>query len=547
MRKKIFKSIAVVAIMVFVACVGLFMNVQYDYFTAQMRKQLLTQVKIIADSIENNGVDYLSQMQDTNTEIYLVNGNNNIIYPSGINLKSDKSLSEYLYSGVDKQQNIKIYSKSFFENDIICSESIDNEYIVILRTSQSSLLKILLELTYPVILILLTAILLSVILSYKVTKKIVEPLNEINLDNPLFDKNYEELSPMLQKIEKQKIKLQKQEIELKYKRDEFEIVTENLSDGLILVNANGDILSINKAASDILKINRQYRKNIEDINLSPEFYDLIKKAYNGSKDESVIDITDGKYQVDVSPVQSNNAVAGVVVLILDVTEKEKSEKMRREFSANVSHELKTPLQSISGYAELLQHNLVKPDDIASFGGKIYFEAQRMIQLVEDIIHLSSLDEGAGEMTYSKVDLLKIALDTEERLRHESEIMNVTVDVSGEKTEITAIPRLISGIIFNLCDNAIKYNKKGGLVKINVTKDDKYAKVIVSDTGIGIPENDFARIFERFYRVDKSHSKEVGGTGLGLSIVKHAAIIHNAKIDLDSTVGIGTTITVSFPY
>lgn len=545
MTKRIFRSITIVAIVVFLACITLFMCVQYDYFTSLQKKQLLSQTDLVFQGLSSNGQDYINNLNVEDVQIILCSENGDILYNNDVYL-DENTILNIIRSEAFENDAIRRYNKSIFESELISSKTAHNIGTLILISSQSSIFKILLEMTYPIVLILLFAIAFSLFLAYNVSKSIVKPLNEIDLDQPLSNKGYEEFSPMLEKLDSQKNKLAKQAIELKYKRDEFLAVTENLNEGLILIGTDGEILSINKFAAKLFDISVIYHRYISDINIHPELSKLIDNAYKGIKGEIIIDYTDGKFQFDVNPVLSDDTTTGVVVLIFDVTEKENSEKIRREFTANVSHELKTPLQSISGYAELLQHGIVRSEDVPTFGGKIYSEAQRMIHLVEDIIHLSRLDEGAGEMPYSIVDIYKTAIDTVEMLKPEADAMDVSINVSGIKSELNAIPHLISGIVYNLCDNAIKYNKKGGKIDISVQSTDTHIKLIVSDTGIGIPKDDFSRIFERFYRVDKSHSKEVGGTGLGLSIVKHAAKIHNAHIELDSTFGIGTTITIIFP-
>lgn len=546
MIKRIFSAFTIIILFLFATCIGLFLNVQYDYFTSLNIERLISKTKLISNEINTYGVEYIANSK-SDEDMYIFDYQKNLLYSS--NQSDDTELITDSITNINQKEEfktIKLDNNSAIYNEYICIKTLDNGKILVVKESQSSILKLMIEMTYPIIIILLLSVLLSIVLSYKVSEMIVKPLNNINLDEPLNGKVYIELEPMVRKLEKQSNKLKRQEFELQYKRDEFEIVTENLSEGLILINISGNILSINKAAAEIFDIKKDRVLNIEEIELNSDLYHLIHNAYSGKKGEAILDFITGKYQVDVNPVISENTIAGVVVLIFDVTEKENSEKMRREFSANVSHELKTPLQSISGYAELLKHGMVKSEDTEFFGSKIYSEAHRMINLVEDIIHLSRLDEGAGEMPYANVNLLEISRETADNLKQEAENMNVSLQVEGDNVEIIAIPHLVSGIIFNLCDNAIKYNKQNGKVLINVKKYDMSAVVSVTDTGIGIPKEDHARIFERFYRVDKSHSKEVGGTGLGLSIVKHAAIIHNAKIDLKSTLGVGTTVSVSFP-
>ena len=544
MTKKIFKTMIIVVVCVSFLTIALFMGVQYDYFLSSQQSKLVLNTNLLSDYIQNNNYDGITEFIHNNINVYVLDSEKNVIYSTDSNCNIEEVSDKLDFDSEDVHyERVKL---SVFENLLICGKAIDNQKSLIVTETQSSTVKLLIEMTYPIILIIMFAIIISLFLSFRVSQKIVKPLNDIDLNKPMTGTVYYELEPMIKKLEIQRNKLKKREIELQYKHDEFEIVTENLNEGLILININGDILSINKAAADIFKLKKDIRQNINNVKIDSNVITLINESYEGKSGEIIIDHDTGKYQVDISPVFSDNSVEGVVILIFNVTEKENSEKMRREFSANVSHELKTPLQSISGYAELLKHGLVRAEDTAVFGSKIYSEAHRMINLIEDIIHLSSLDEGAGEMPRSIVDLFCVANEVADNLTQEAENMNVTINVEGESVQISAIPHLITGIIFNLCDNAIKYNKNGGFVKISVSRTTENAIISVCDNGIGIPQEDFSRIFERFYRVDKSHSKEVGGTGLGLSIVKHAAIIHNAKIDLKSTLNVGTEITVSFP-
>lgn len=406
---------------------------------------------------------------------------------------------------------------------------------------------ITMEMLLPIILIVGVDLFVAFMLASGLTKKIIKPLNELDLNNPLSNSEYEEILPLLRRIDEQQQRLRLQSEQLKRRRDEFNAVTLSMNEGLVLLNDKGIILSINPAASNILDAKEDcVGMNILEINKSNILQGLIKNAMDGSRMESVIENTDGEYQIDVSPVISQGRISGAVILLFDVTEKEKAEQVRREFTANASHELKTPLQSILGYAELLKYNLAKEEDISSFSNKICSETKRMMHLVEDIINLSVLDEGATGMLRTGVDIYSIANEVVENLVSSAELAGVKLELMGEHITVNGIPQLISGIVFNLCDNAIKYNKQGGKVNVNISQNKEYVILSVRDTGIGIPGEHLDRIFERFYRVDKSHSKEVGGTGLGLSIVKHSAKLHNAQIEIDSKVSEGTIIKVLFP-
>ena len=345
----------------------------------------------------------------------------------------------------------------------------------------------------------------------------------------------------------QQKQLKSQAKELERKREEFEAATANMSEGLVVLNEQGEILSVNRTASDILGTSDAcLGKDILSVNGSAEMQEMLRQARTGENAEITVSVGGRDFRFNASPVVTEKKVAGIALLIFDITEKEKAEQMRREFTANVSHELKTPLHTISGYAELLANGMVEEKDTAEFSQKIYAEAQRMIRLVEDIIRLSNLDEGATELAREEADLCKIAEKAVESLAPAAEKENVSVEFSGEKAELSGIPQLLSAIVYNLTDNAIKYNHSGGKVFVSVTNVHGGVLLSVKDTGIGIPKDQQERVFERFYRVDKSHSKEVGGTGLGLSIVKHAAKLHGAKITLESEPGKGTEIAVLFP-
>ncbi|MGN1086907.1 MAG: ATP-binding protein, partial [Porcipelethomonas sp.] len=367
-----------------------------------------------------------------------------------------------------------------------------------------------------------------------------------NLDAPQSNVPYDELSPLLSRIEKQNRDIHDYIDMLKAKQNEFETVTQNMSEGLIIMNLH-NILSCNRSALRILgNENFDYSgKSILEFNHSKAFISAVESTLSGKANEVNLQIDSKNYLMISSPVFDNNVVTGAVILLIDTTEKSSREALRREFSANVSHELKTPLTTISGYAEIMKSGWADPKDYQMFAEKIYNEGKRLINLIDDIINLSKLDENSDVMEMEDVDLFLMAEDVVNTLSKKAADKNVEIKVSGEDAEIKAVPHLIYEMIFNLCDNAIKYNKKNGRVDITIVKNNDNSKLIVSDTGIGIPPEDTERVFERFYCVDKSHSKETGGTGLGLSIVKHGAILHNAKIDVDSVLGEGTTITLTF--
>ncbi len=550
MTKKIFRSICLVALAVLIASVVLIMGVLYGYFTDMQHDQLRMQTELAAQGVNHEGTAYFDQLSARDYRITLIEPDGRVIYDSEAdsgemeNHLEREEVQEALDSGYGESER---YSSTLMEKSLYSAMVLDDGSILRMSVSQSGILTLLLGMLQPIIVVLIAAIALSLLLASRLSKRIVKPLNELDLDDPLSNEGYDELSPLLLRVYSQQKQLKKQSAELGQRQDEFAAVTASMSEGLVLLNDKGNILSINPAASRFLDTDQHsVGENILTVNRSLDLQELLSKALNGDQAEKIMDLQEGHYQVIASPVISDNTVSGIALLIFDVTDKENSEQMRREFTANVSHELRTPLHSISGYAELLKNGMVKTADIRPIASKIYDEAQRMVRLVEDIINLSHLDEGAGDMAREKIDLFEAAKATALSLEPEAESADVSISVTGEPAVIEGIPQLIGGIVYNLCDNAIKYNHKGGSVSVIVRKNDDSAVLTVRDTGIGIPAEDQNRVFERFYRVDKSHSKEVGGTGLGLSIVKHSARIHGARISLESSVGEGTTVTVKFP-
>ncbi len=550
MTKRIFRSICLVALAVLVATVALIMGVLYGYFTDMQHDQLRMQTELAAQGVSHEGTAFFQNMGLRDYRVTLIQPDGTVIYDSQAqsgemeNHLEREEVQEALSTGYGQSER---YSATLMETSLYSAIKLDDGSILRMSISQSSILTLLLGTLQPIIVIIVIAVILSLFLASRLSKKIVKPLNELDLDDPLSNEGYDELSPLLLRVYNQQKQLKKQAAALKQSQDEFAAATASMSEGLILLNDKCMILSINNAASVILDTDQQcVGQNILTVNRDLGLQNVLSKALNGEQNEIILDLHDGHYQISASPVISDNAVSGIALLIFDVTEKEDAEQMRREFTANVSHELRTPLHSISGYAELLKNGMVKTGDIRPIASKIYGEAQRMVQLVEDIINLSHLDEGAEDMLKEKVDMFEIVKAAAHSLEAEAESADVSINITGESAIMSGVPQLLSGIVYNLCDNAIKYNHKGGRVSVSLRSSANEIVLTVSDNGIGIPAEDQNRIFERFYRVDKSHSKEVGGTGLGLSIVKHSAKIHNAKISVESAVGKGTTITVRFP-
>ena len=550
MTKRIFRSICLVALAVLIACLVLILGFLYGYFNEVQHDQLKIQTDLAARGVSSQGLDYFEGLSTDDYRITLIGADGNVLFDS----KSDSSSMENHLEREEVQEALETgygeserFSSTLLEKSLYSAERLPDGSVLRLSIIQNSVLTLILGMLQPVCVIIVIALILSLVLASRLSKKIVQPLNDLNLDDPLSNEEYDELAPLLLRLHSQQQQLKRQAGELQRRQDEFTAITDSMSEGLMLLNPKCTILSINRAAVSLLDTDDFcVGKNILTVNRSLALQEILSSAIGGKQSQKIIDIHDGHYQASASPVMSGNAVSGIALLIFDVTERENSEQMRREFTANVSHELRTPLHSISGYAELLKNGMVKSGDVKPVATKIYDEAQRMVRLVEDIINLSHLDEGAEDMIKEEVDLYDIVSSTIESLSPEAEAAGVTVSFSGRHVSVNGISQLLSGIVYNLCDNAIKYNRQGGSVSVSLSSEDKDAVLTVSDTGIGIPTEHQQRIFERFYRVDKSHSKEVGGTGLGLSIVKHAAKIHDAKIKLSSVPDQGTEITVIFP-
>lgn len=550
MKKGIFKSICIAAGAVFLATMIIILGALYEYFSSTQQSQLKAQTVLAAQGVEHEGIAYFEDYSSDNTRITWVAKDGSVLYDSESNadsMENHSNRSEIKQAFKEGYGESSRYSSTLIKRQIYSAKLLSDGTVIRLSSSHLTIPSLLLIMFQPIILVIIIACIIAFALASKLSKKIVKPLNELDLDNPGENKEYEELKPLLCRISNQQTQLKRQSSELRRKQEEFIAATANMNEGLVLLNENGIILSINKTATSLLSISSFcIGKDILLLNHSLELQELLRKAKNGDHSDMTMNISGLDYQVNASPVITDDSVTGIVILIFDVTEKEKAEKMRREFTANVSHELKTPLQSISGYAELLKNGMVKGEDTNRFYESIYSESQRMIALVEDIIGLSRLDEGAIEDKREEIDLFELAKETVRILTPSAQEKNVSLTVSGDSAVLVGVPELLNSTIYNLTDNAIKYNRENGSVSVKVENTADEIIMSVSDTGIGIPDEEKGRIFERFYRVDKSHSKSMGGTGLGLSIVKHAAKIHNARIELNSVIDGGTTVDVIFP-
>ena len=551
MTKKIFRSTVAVGLAVLAASLVIIMSALYSYFGKLQEQQLKDELSIAAAAMaEGDGTSYLTRLDSDNYRITWLRADGVVIYDTRAdaatmeNHAQREEVRQALANGAGESSR---YSNTMLTKMLYYAQRLPDGTVLRLSASRVTAGAVLLGMLQPILLVIAAALILSGLLASRVSKRIVEPLNRLDLEHPLENEAYEELSPLLRRLEHQRRQIDQQMGALRRRSEEFEQITASMTEGLVLLDNSGTVLSINPAATRLLEITPNcLGADFGVANRNAAISALVEKALTGEKAEENVALTGGEYLAAASPVRSDGAVFGVVLLLFDVTQKQKAEALRREFTANVSHELKTPLHAISGYAELMKDGLVPPEDTRHFAEKIYGEAQRMIDLVEDTLRLSRLDEGAADMQWAPIDLYETAKSAMQELTAPAELKNVSIQLEGTKTVIQGIPQLVSGIVFNLMDNAVKYNKDGGLVIVRLGEEKGQAVLTVTDTGIGISPEHQERVFERFYRVDKSHSKEIGGTGLGLSIVKHAALILGAAIELDSTVGKGTIVTVRFP-
>lgn len=560
MTKKIFKSILSVALVILLSSLFMIIGVLYDYFRGVQKNQLRTELAFAAEGVEESGVSYLEGLNDDSCRITLVGEDGTVLYDS---VESAEKMGNHADREEIKEAReygtgeASRYSSTLTEQTIYISKLLSDGSVLRVSVSHATVPALVFGMLQPLIVVLLLAFILSSVLAHRLSEKIVEPLSAIDLDKPLENNTYDELAPVLSHIEKQHRQIARQMYDLDRSRSEFEAVTHNMKEGLVLTSEKGEIISINpSAASFFLGVKPDSAefyehekgcigKDFLTLDRSRETHELIERAQANGEAESRVSRWGREYQLNASRVLSDGKFTGIVLLIFDVTDKVFAERNRREFTANVSHELKTPLQSIMGSAELIENGLVKPEDMKDFSDRIYKEAARLLTLIEDIIRLSQLDENV-ELAWENLDIAKMASDTAALLRDTAEKKNVIINLDCEPTEIYGVRQLYSEIIYNLCENAIKYNKDGGSVTVSTHPKNGGIELTVSDTGIGIPPEHRSRVFERFYRVDKSHSKATGGTGLGLSIVKHAVQYLGGQIDLTSRVGEGTKITVFFP-
>ncbi len=551
MRKKIFQAMMVAAGAVLLASLIIILGCLYDYFDGLQEKQMQDELTLAAAAIEESGQAYLDDLnlESKTFRLTWIDAQGNVLYDT----KADGSSMENHADREEFQQAIKNgfgessrYSSTLMEKTLYRAQRLADGSVLRISVSRATSGVLLLGMLQPIVLVLIVALALSALLSKRIARWVVAPLENLDLEHPLENDTYEELAPLLGRINQQRRQIDLQLAKLQRGNDEFTQVTGSMKEGLILLNERSQVLSINPMAQRLFETDeRCVGEDFLAVERSPEVNAAIAEAF--AKGSSKIQLPRGErtYQLDISAISSGGAVIGAVILVFDVTENARAEQSRREFTANVSHELKTPLQSIMGSAELIENGLVTEKDLPRFVGHIRTEAARLVTLIEDIIRLSQLDEGS-ELPFEVCDLTEIAREVTESLADAADQRKISLTFSGEPFGLCSVKRLLAEICYNLCDNAIKYNREGGQVMVSVSRVGEEAVLAVKDTGIGIPPEHQERVFERFYRVDKSHSKESGGTGLGLSIVKHAVQDLGGRIELDSTPGEGTAIKVYLP-
>ena len=551
MTAKLFRTSMAVAVSVMVLSIALFMGMLYQYFSDQMMTELESETWLVSRGVELDGMDYLNGLHTT-SRVTWVAADGTVLYDNEAdastmeNHADREEIREALTSETGTAQR---FSSTLSEQTLYVTQRLSDGTVIRLASAQKTVGLLLISMIQPILIILVLSLLLSAVLASRLSKGLIKPILSLDLEHPEDCETYDELTPLLSRLKRQNDTIQQQMNLLKQRQTEFAALTDNMSEGFLLLDRQGHVLSHNSGALRLLGVAEpEGEVNVLVLNREEPFRQAVDEALSGKRSQQMLHLNGRYCKLLANPVLADGKPAGAVLVLLDVTEQEQRDELRREFTANVSHELKTPLTSISGIAEIMQSGMVKPEDIQSFAGDIYQEAQRLIALVEDIIRLSRLDEGAESLEREPVNLLSVAQDVARRLDSAAQKAGVTLKVMGLSVEVHGIPSVLDEMVYNLCDNAIKYNHPGGTVNVTVAPaDDGSAEVTVEDTGIGIPVEDQSRVFERFYRVDKSHSKEIGGTGLGLSIVKHGASLHGAQIHMDSQVGRGTSVQLLFPH
>lgn len=548
MNKKIFFSSCLVAFTVLIISLAMSTGVLFNQFEKQVEQEIKEESELLASVTEEAGVENIADYDFGSRRVTVIGNDGGVLFDSQAdasqmeNHSDREEFKEAVLYGTGMSSR---YSDTLTEKNIYYAVRLSDGSILRLSAPQSTIFAFLSDLIGPICIVILIALILSAVLAIKLSESILKPINALDLDNPENNKTYDELAPLLTKINRQKLVIENQLHEAKQKQKEFKLITDNMREGLLVIDSNSDILTYNAAAEKLLDITDETSLASLKIYRSTQVIDAVDEALKGNNSECQITQHSRQYSLIANPVFRDGEIIGAVIVLLDITEKAQREQLRREFTANVSHELKTPLTSIYGFAELMKDGDMKKEDMEDFAKSIYDETKHLITLVGDIIKLSALDEKSRFYEKETVDLYALACETAERLKVDAAKKHVTVNVDGEKAEYIGVRQILTDIIYNLCENAIKYNRENGSVDVSVAENDNNIILKVKDTGIGIPQEHQERVFERFYRVDKSHSKEIGGTGLGLSIVKHGVLYHGGEISMESEPGKGTEITVTF--
>lgn len=548
MTRRIFRNSFLIGITVLLVSSILFFAVMFSNYEQQAFARLSAEAESIAQALDESGPSFLRRLEVAD-RVTLVAPDGSVLYDSAADAASlpnhlaREEIQQALECGEGRCSR---YSETFLERTHYYALRLPDESVLRTACTQESIISMAILLLQPILWVIVLVLILCGVLSFRLAKQITRPINAIDLDDPALDESYQELAPLIGRLQDLLHTSRSQMDELSLRQREFTAITENMREGFLLLDGKADILSSNHSAMQVLGLDAgEAVGSLRLVCRDPDILKVVESALSGSHAEVLLTRENVTWQIIANPVMSGGSVVGAVVLLMDVTEREQREALRREFSANVSHELRTPLTSISGFAELMQAGLVPMEKVQEFSADIYRESRRLLELVNDIIKLSRLDEGGDKLERQRVELHALAENVLANLESVAEKCHVTLSLTGGAAYVTGVPALLSEMLYNLCDNAVKYNVDGGSVRVDIAQSTAETVLTVSDTGIGIPYAHQSRVFERFYRVDKSHSKAVGGTGLGLSIVKHAAQYHGAKLELKSDPGRGTAIAVNF--
>lgn len=550
MTKRILRSILLVAVLVLAASTGATLGILYYHFGGQLEEELRREASYLSVSVKKEGIEAFDDLPADAERVTYIDTDGTVLFDN----RADENGMENHGDREEVKEALEQGSGTAVRNSDTLSQRtlyyalrLSDGKVLRVSSTQYNIPGLLGGMIQPLLIILILMAVLSAWIAYRVSRGIVEPINQLDLDHPEDNQVYDEIAPLLTKINRQQKQIRREITDAKRQQEEFSIITENMEEGFVILDVHTEVLSYNSSALKLLGAEEsRERRSILAMNRSQEFQRIVEQVLSGRHVITMLELGDRSCQIAANPVFHDNEVSGAVLLILDVTERMKGEQMRREFTANVSHELKTPLTSISGFAEIISDGFVKPEDTRKFAGRIFKEAQRLITLVNDVIKISQLDEGKLPYEREETDLYELCREILRRMEERASAAGVHLYLKGPHKKITTVQTILDEVLNNLCDNGIKYNKKGGNLTVTIEEGEGETRISVEDQGIGIPAEDQKRVFERFYRVDKSHSKAIGGTGLGLSIVKHGAMYLGAEVKVESTLGKGSTFTLVLP-